>query len=453
MAVDLKNISSLSGNKSLIGSAKEQLTSQAKDKVKEATLGKVGELKKKSAELAKKRSNEEVEYRKKQANLEKDFKKGDITEEEKNKKYTQFQENHQKALKAIDDEIKKTQDKIASAVNDPLKKFKSENKKFQAKLKKIGVKNKQRNKEADIARRQQLLKNTKKTLAPILIALASGQLIKILSQSSRLQELVDQTNALIDAANNNPSPELIQQAIIARNNAIAIINSQEAQVKQIKSSLETMQVIITIFNILVELLLSLSIPISPGGSGFPTVNFILKLANIIEKLTKLIEKLSVGIGILTPILNVVVFNLEDYKAQLHDINSALDDQAGNAFDSNPSQFGGGNSFPKYKGFRFAIKDDKTFTGRFKRHYAVAIDENNVEVLKSEYSFTLDPQDLIDQLKVVIDNQGLFTGPIPPVGSTPTNEPIPISKSDVNALVAKIPRNANEAKDALNNKSQ
>jgi hypothetical protein len=48
-------------------------------------------------------------------------------------------------------------------------------------------------------------------------------------------------------------------------------------------------------------------------------------------------------------------------------------------------------------------------GPYKRHYAVAIDKWDVEVLKSELSFTLDPNDLIDQLKLVIDSQGLITG--------------------------------------------
>ena len=43
----------------------------------------------------------------------------------------------------------------------------------------------------------------------------------------------------------------------------------------------------------------------------------------------------------------------------------------------------------------------------KRHYAVAIDTNNVEVLKGELSFTLDPNDLIEQLKLIIDRENLI----------------------------------------------
>jgi hypothetical protein len=64
----------------------------------------------------------------------------------------------------------------------------------------------------------------------------------------------------------------------------------------------------------------------------------------------------------------------------------------------------------YKGFRFQIKEEQdprfTVRGTIKRRYAVAINRQGVEVIKSEYSFTLDPNDLVDQLKLVIDRQKL-----------------------------------------------
>ncbi len=68
-----------------------------------------------------------------------------------------------------------------------------------------------------------------------------------------------------------------------------------------------------------------------------------------------------------------------------------------------------NNFPPYKGFRFQIKqeDNPKFVVRGnKRHYAVAINTKGIEQIKSDYSFTLDPQQLVNQLKVVIDQQNL-----------------------------------------------
>jgi hypothetical protein len=53
------------------------------------------------------------------------------------------------------------------------------------------------------------------------------------------------------------------------------------------------------------------------------------------------------------------------------------------------------------------EENKTFEVKGnKRRYAVAIDRDGVEVLKSDFSFTLDPNDLIDQLKLVIDQRNL-----------------------------------------------
>jgi translation initiation factor RLI1 len=80
----------------------------------------------------------------------------------------------------------------------------------------------------------------------------------------------------------------------------------------------------------------------------------------------------------------------------------------NSLISNPNQFG--TITQTYKGFKFAIREENnpklTVRGN-KRHYAVAIDTNNVEVLKSESSFTLDPEDLINTLILIIDKEKLI----------------------------------------------
>jgi hypothetical protein len=104
--------------------------------------------------------------------------------------------------------------------------------------------------------------------------------------------------------------------------------------------------------------------------------------------------------------------LMELKLQLLNINGQLDKASVTGDPSllaNPSF---GTISETYKGYRFALReeDNPKFNVRgFKRHYAVAIDASNVEVLKSEYSFTLDPNDLIEQLKLAIDQQGLTTG--------------------------------------------
>jgi len=77
--------------------------------------------------------------------------------------------------------------------------------------------------------------------------------------------------------------------------------------------------------------------------------------------------------------------------------------------NNPNQFGT-TDWGTYRGFKFAIKEENkpgSDVRGFKRHYAEAIDTNDVAVLKSELSFTLDPNDLIESLKLIIDRENLI----------------------------------------------
>ena len=68
-----------------------------------------------------------------------------------------------------------------------------------------------------------------------------------------------------------------------------------------------------------------------------------------------------------------------------------------------------NNLGAYKGFTFFTREenDPKFNVRGnKRHYVVAVDTKNVERIKSDYSFTLNPTQLVTQLKLVIDQQNL-----------------------------------------------
>ena len=106
-------------------------------------------------------------------------------------------------------------------------------------------------------------------------------------------------------------------------------------------------------------------------------------------------------------------------SQLHDISQLLNEKTltglneeeltnlTNSLRTNIDQFG------EYKGFKFKIKEEQTLGAQQavvvkgnKRHYAVAVNRDGVEVIKSDYSFTLDPNDLVDQLKLIIDQQNL-----------------------------------------------
>ena len=311
---------------------------------------------------------------------------------------------------------------------------------------------------------QQLKKNVFKTLVAITSTLLTEQLIKVITNSTELQELVDKTNDIIDAAE---TIDQLNQARIARNNCISKINQQEERIRAILTVLNTLNTILTIFGILVALLNAIP--------GFPAP-VAKKLATLWVNAKEIRDGIGVTLSILIPMLTSAIAYLEDLKRQLHDINQRIEDKTLQLLtdDELTSYLSGivnssedplcntnrmegetdeeyykrlrtnpciidllaqqsptispmdlsnagilslaqqitppnSNDFGTYKGFKFVIKEennpDLTVRG-FKRHYAVAVNTREVEQVKSDYSFTLNPQQLVNQLKFIIDQQNL-----------------------------------------------
>ena len=119
-------------------------------------------------------------------------------------------------------------------------------------------------------------------------------------------------------------------------------------------------------------------------------------------------------SIILPILDRIISELDDLKNQLHNINTLVDDKSLDTLTDEEFQEmvetirkSTTNDFPIYKGYKFKLKEEENIEYNVKgnkRHYAVAINSAGIEVYQSEYSFTLDPDILIAQLKLKIDQQ-------------------------------------------------
>ena len=116
---------------------------------------------------------------------------------------------------------------------------------------------------------------------------------------------------------------------------------------------------------------------------------ITRISRAIEKANALIESLSVILAIINPILGMMINDLENLKAQLRDPISKIDQTATNIPNLNSitgiNNFG--TNFGSYKGFTFALKEENNpkFNVRGnKRHYAVAINKNNVGIITFEH---------------------------------------------------------------------
>ena len=403
---NISNISSLSSSQ-LINSAKGQLKGSS-SLIKQTVLSKADQLKQQLEVLIQKRIGIEKEYGEKLFKLQQDFNEGYITEEEKNQKYQQFQKQKEEELKLLNEEIQKLRDNLSNSLKDPLKEIKAQKKKLNNLINKNKNLVNKGSTKANVSRNIQVLKNTAKDkIAPIVINLLTNLAISIIKKNNRLQELVDKTNEIIDAADTLPK---INQARILRNNALKIISDQEAKITRIRNVVRTIQRIIeilTIIIIVIQLILKLPFPF--------LVPIKIKLQPILQRILKILGELNVGLIIIISVLNDIIAYLEDLKTKLHDLGTLIEAKTADPTIDTEQFLQNLQSQEQietsYKGFKFAIREESgpnaVVVRGYKRKYAVAIDTNNVEVLKSDLSFTQDPQDLIDTLKIIIDRENLI----------------------------------------------
>lgn len=307
----------------------------------------------------------------------------------------------------------KNNEDIKNFFKDPFEKLKIKKTERKTKRKKGKVKNKKNQIKALKDKAKAILKNPKKSLPPIIILALEASIVFIVANNSRLKKLVDDTNAIIEDANASNDPTKLNNAKLARDNAIRIIQRIEDQLKKVNNTIKVISTIIQIFTIIVEIVVPLILSLPPLIFP-PPAKEIFKI-KIYEPASKLLYTLSAYLPIITNILDRIIAVLEDLKAQLLPINGTLEAASTSGLPGtstlidNPNQFG--TDFGTYKGFKFAVKEESgpraLVVAGNKRHYAVAIDTNNVDVLKTELSFTLDPNDLIEQLKLIIDSQNLI----------------------------------------------
>ena len=390
----------------------DQLVNKAKEKVISVASGKVQTLKDQIQEIVTLKIKVWSDHGTELKRLDVLLKEKQITQDQykiavdkENKAY----ETKLEGLEALD--VKLNED-LAKIIADPLAKIK--NLKNKRKLRK--EKRRSRNKAERAKARRDLVKkltiNAAKTLAPILALQLANKFAAVLSQRAQLEKLVDQVNAYIEQAN---TPETIVIATNLRNNAVALINNSINKLTNLQKTISQISLYITIFNAIVAILSAIPIPTAvPPGIGIP-VNLITRIVKALERANKLVSSLNIILAIATVILENEISKLNDLIERLKAVNQLLDDKT--VLNLNEQQFNDLSSavynnvddFPEYKGFKFKIKEEqnKSFEVKGnKRRYAVAIDRDGVEVLKSDFSFTLDPNDLVDQLKLVIDQRNL-----------------------------------------------
>ena len=386
-----------------------QLVNKAKDKVISVSLGKVQELEIQKEEILKSSVQVGINHNIVLKRLDTLLKEKQRTQEQYDDAVLAENEAYKNQIDSFNLQIKKIIKDIDNINLDPEKKIKEDRKKRKIQRQERQTKNKAERAKARRDLTKKVLKNDVKTLAPVIALQIANQLSSIISQRAKLEELVDQVNVYIEQAN---TPETIIIATNLRNNAITLINNSIKKLENLKKNIERISKIISIFSA-IKLALNLAVTFLPPLT-LPKIVY--KITDIINKASALVAALSVILVIANTISENEISKLNDLIERLKAINALLDDQAN--LNLNEQQLAdlsntflpiGNNEFEEYKGFKFKIKEEQNIAFVVKgnkRRYAVAIDRDGVEVIKSELSFTLDPQDLIDQLKLVIDQRNL-----------------------------------------------
>ena len=391
----------------------DQLVNKAKEKVISVALGKVQTLKDQIQEIVTLKIKVWSDHGTEMKRLEVLLKEKQITEEQYNLAVAKEDEAYQTKLRELEKLDAKLKEDLANILADPYAKIKQ---KFNFRRLKKGRRKTRNKAERAKARRdlaKKVAKNAAKTLAPIIALQLANQFASVLSQRAKLEELVDQVNVYIEQAN---TPETIAIATNLRNNAVTLINSSIRKLDNLQKAISQIATYVAIFTAIVAVLSAIPIPTSvPPGIGIP-VSLITRIVKSLNRAAILIASISVVASIASTILENEIIKLNDLIERLKAVNVLLEGQAN--LNLNEQQLADlsntflpvtDGEFPPYKGFKFKIKteENKTFEVKGnKRRYAVAIDRDGVEVLKSDFSFTLDPNDLIDQLKLVIDQRNL-----------------------------------------------
>jgi hypothetical protein len=222
--------------------------------------------------------------------------------------------------------------------------------------------------------------------------------------NAKITETVDNVNNIISSA---ITKNEIETAKLLRNQALTLINTNKQSLQNVNKIISIIELIVQILNPIINALNFLP-PLSITGATIQLLQKLQKILNDSSSLlstanlitSKLLEDLIFQESRLLQINNILDINLENLTSS--EISALINDAR--------SGLGYLNGYD-YKGFKFYIKEeeDPNFVVKGnKRRYAVALNKDGNEILKSQYSFTLEPDILVEELKLIIDEKNLVS---------------------------------------------
>ena len=231
--------------------------------------------------------------------------------------------------------------------------------------------------------------------------------------NKKIETLVDDTITIIE---NATTKQDIEKAKLFRNNALIVIAAN-------RKRLTTIQQVIDILNILAPLITPIvtffklnPIPSAvPPGVGVP-LGTITTISDKTRKLQDIIDSSLSIVSVLSSVVSKLIDDLDYQESRLNQVGNILEQNLDNLSISDlndlllsSSQGLGYLSGYDYKEFKFFIKEENNpnfVVKGNKRRYATAVNKDGNDVLQSSSSFTLEPDVLVEELKLQIDQKGL-----------------------------------------------
>jgi len=220
--------------------------------------------------------------------------------------------------------------------------------------------------------------------------------------NAKITETVDNVNNIISSA---ITKNEIETAKLLRNQAVTLINTNKQSLQNVNKIISIIELIIQILNPIINALNFLP-PLAITGA---TIQLLQKLQKILNDSSSLLSTANL---ITSKLLEDLIFQ----ESRLLQINNILDINFENLTSTEISALindaRSGLGYLKgydYKGFRFFIKEEENpnfVVKGNKRRYAIALNKDGNEILKSQFSFTLEPDILVEELKLIIDEKNL-----------------------------------------------
>jgi hypothetical protein len=265
------------------------------------------------------------------------------------------------------------------------------------------------------ARIKKALSQIIKSSGPAAITLVFGRILsnqvnRLAQTISKLNELVNKTNEIITNATTKTD---IEKAKLARDAALVSLRSAESQVDNFNRTLRSISTTLTVLSLTVSILTAIPyVPYQISPIGIRTTRTIAKYAPVIISLNILLQ---IALGTLSRFRSTIQYE----RSRLLPLNNVLDNsdnltpqEIRDLLETQGTGLEGGLGpvlGVEYKGFTFSILEEdnpRFIVAGNKRRFAVALDRSGFITLQSEPSFTLDPEVLINELRLEIDKQRL-----------------------------------------------